>query len=177
MKANERVLEQILHSGDQYVIPLFQRYYKWTRDNWERLWNDICELLEEGGKRRHFLGSVVCVAENHQPGMVPRYLVIDGQQRIVTLSILLCALRDAATAGGQMSLAAEIEDNFLLLHRHKRKFERYKVVPRQRDRQSYLDLLDQKPSSEKTNISEAYAYFSGKVAELANEDGRVEEFL
>jgi len=67
--------------------------------------------------------------------MVPRYMVIDGQQRIVTLSILLSALRDAAESAGQSDLAAEIEDNFLL-HRHKKKLERYKVVPRQRDRQS-----------------------------------------
>jgi len=175
MKANERVLEQILHSGDQYVIPLFQRYYKWTKDNWDRLWSDIYELLEEGGKRRHFLGSVVCVADNHQPGMVPRYMVIDGQQRIVTLSILLSALRDAAKSAGQSDLAAEIEDNFLL-HRHKKKLERYKVVPRQRDRQSYLDLLDRKPVSEKTNITEAYRFFAGKLTDVGK-NGRLEDLF
>ena len=84
MKANERVLEQILHSGDQYVIPLFQRYYKWTRDNWDRLWNDICDLVGEGGKRRHFLGSVVCVADNHQPGMVPVITMRSKHERTPT---------------------------------------------------------------------------------------------
>jgi hypothetical protein len=61
------------------------------------------------------------------------------------------------------------------VHRHRRTLDRYKVIPRQRDRQSYLDLLDRKPSSEKTNISEAYAYFTGKLTEAGVESGRVEE--
>jgi hypothetical protein len=177
MKANERVLEQILHSGDQYIIPLFQRYYEWKPDNWERLWADLDDLTEEGSaKRHHFLGSVVCVADSHEPGVVHRYLVIDGQQRILTLAILLCLVRDLAAQQGQEDLAAEIEDNFLL-HRHKKDNERYKVIPRQRDRSSFLNLVDRKPAGERTRVVEAYEFFKRSVSSGAAAEGRLRQLF
>ena len=66
MKAGERTLQQILHSADQYIIPVFQRYYVWKEANWDQLWDDVSLLLEHPEeKRRHFMGSVVCVPEPH----------------------------------------------------------------------------------------------------------------
>src|SRR5438105_835184 len=97
MKATERTLTQLLHSGDQYVIPVFQRFYSWTEKEWGVLWDDLLEALDrESVTKRHFLGSIVVVADNHVPGIIPSYQVIDGQQRLITLSLLLCAIRDAA---------------------------------------------------------------------------------
>ncbi len=130
MKAAERTLQQILHSPDQYVIPVFQRYYVWSTANWGQLWDDLQALLEgPEEKRRHFLGSIVCVPGPHLPGVVPAHQVIDGQQRLTTLSILLCAVRDAAGNLGWDQLAAEVEENYLI-HRFKKGRERYKVFPR-----------------------------------------------
>src|SRR5713226_6791251 len=97
MKATERTLSNMLHSPDQYVIPVFQRFYSWTEKEWQTLWNDFLEVLDpESVTKRHFLGSIVVVADEHLPGVTPSYQVIDGQQRLITLSLLLCAIRDAA---------------------------------------------------------------------------------
>jgi hypothetical protein len=108
LQAAERTLQEILYSPAQYVIPVFQRYYVWGPANWEQLWGDLRALLEyPEEKRRHFLGSIVCVPEQHQPGVVPAYQVIDGQQLLTTLSILLSAIRDTAAHQGWEEMAAE----------------------------------------------------------------------
>jgi hypothetical protein len=173
MKAAERTLQELLHSAVQYVIPVFQRYYVWGEKDWERLWDDLLMLLEAPEhQRRHFLGSIVCVPEPHQPGVVPAYQVIDGQQRLTTLSILLCALRDAAARLGWDELAAEVEENYLI-HRHRRGSERYKVFPRLRDRSSFLALIDRKGGTAASQVDAAYAHLTKRLESngiLANQE-------
>jgi uncharacterized protein with ParB-like and HNH nuclease domain len=51
----QSTIQQILHSGDQYLIPVFQRSYVWEKPRWEELWEDIVKLLEAGSTARHFL--------------------------------------------------------------------------------------------------------------------------
>lgn len=73
----------------KYVIPKYQREYVWGRDNWEKLFNDIME--NEGG---HFLGSIICVNRSEDAlELVPLELV-DGQQRLTTISLLYAAIFD-----------------------------------------------------------------------------------
>lgn len=159
MKAGERTLQQLLHSGDQYVIPVFQRYYTWDREDWSRLWDDISALLEpDEAKRRHFLGSIVCVPEHHQPGTVPAYQVIDGQQRLTTLSILLCAVRDLAKGAGSEELAGEINESYLV-HKFKKDREHYKLFLRLRDRDTYMALVDSSTPPDGSQIDKAHKYF------------------
>src|SRR5207245_1924190 len=106
------------------------------------LWDDLLLLLEPSEEsRRHFLGSFVFVQDVHLPGVVPAYQVIDGQQRLMTLSIILCAIRDAASNIGWADLAGETEESFLI-HKFKKGQERYKVYPRLRDRGGYLMIVD-----------------------------------
>ena len=111
MKAAGITLQDILHSPAQFVIPVFQRYYVWKEKNWEQLWDDLTLLLEKPDeKRRHFMGSIVCVPQSLQPGFQPAYQVIDGQQRLVTLTILLCSVRDAAVRLSWNELADEVQE-------------------------------------------------------------------
>ena len=165
MKAVEMTLQQILYCPNQYVIPVFQRYYVWEDKHWEQLWDDLMFLLDldpSGKGRRHFMGSIACVPEPNRPGVVPAYQVIDGQQRLITLTILLCVLRDAAVNLGCSELASEVEENYLI-QRFKKESERYKVFPRLRDRQSYLALVDQKAQTANLQIAAAYVYLSEKL--------------
>src|SRR5438105_286292 len=109
MKANDTTLRGILNGPNQYVIPVFQRYYSWGRTDWENLWEDIMDLFDpDQPSHTHFMGSLVFVPEPLYPDRVPAFQVIDGQQRMVTLSLLLCALRDVANTRGYESLAQEI---------------------------------------------------------------------
>ncbi len=172
MKATERTLQQILHSAEQYVIPVFQRYYSWGKKDWEQLWEDLLLLQEtDEEKRRHFLGSIVCVPEKHMPGVISAYQVIDGQQRLMTLSILLCALRTAAKKKGWEELAAEIEENYLI-HKFKKNRERYKVYPRIRDREYYLTLVDGGESEKNIRLDLTYLVGSAYIYFLEQIEGK-----
>ena len=92
MTPSEKSLSQILQiEGNQehYFIPKYQRPYKWGRDNWEDLIRDIGEDTD------HFMGSIICVPRVNDasaPGEEKYFELIDGQQRLTTLSLLLCAI-------------------------------------------------------------------------------------
>lgn len=81
-------LNDILGNGKIYRVPQFQRDYSWEQDNWEDLWNDI-ELAADS-RNAHYMGSVVL-----QSTIAKEYLIIDGQQRFTTLTILTLAVIDA----------------------------------------------------------------------------------
>src|ERR1700737_4033380 len=97
MKADEMRLGPLLAGPKQYVVPYFQRTYSWRRHQWNTLFDDILELYELGApSNSHFLGSMVLLAEQNTDSPVEPTLLIDGQQRLVTLSLFLAAIRDAA---------------------------------------------------------------------------------
>lgn len=163
MKASELKLKDILHSGDQFVIPVFQRYYVWEKKNWDKLWSDIeLLMLSTSTFKPHFLGTIVFVPKEKQPGSIAPFIVIDGQQRLITLSLILCALRDQAILNEWDLKAKEIEENYLI-HKYKTGREHYKVYPRLRDRDIYIGLLEKSESSLESQILNAYSYFKDRI--------------
>ena len=95
MKAEARSLTFLANEGS-VKIPFFQRAYVWNKDNWEEL---ISDLLDSG--KSHFLGSLILKQVEIQSGDTKQVLVIDGQQRLTTLSILLRALFNSFDASLQ----------------------------------------------------------------------------
>lgn len=95
MKAEEVTAGRLFGSDQQLLIPLWQRRYSWDKVDWAELWQDL-ERLESGEAPSHFIGSVVLHALKWSglPSEARRYWVVDGQQRITTLTILVCAIRD-----------------------------------------------------------------------------------
>ncbi len=114
MKANETRLQPVLEGEKQYVIPLFQRHYSWKKDQWKTLWDDFIELYEGNDERDHFLGAIVTMPIDMQPHGISKYLLIDGQQRIITLFIILAAMRDFAAEQGNTQLAQKINEQHLV---------------------------------------------------------------
>lgn len=167
MKAEDATLQAILNSPNQYVIPVFQRYYSWSKENWETLWTDITELLDpDQPSRAHFMGSLVFVPEPLLPNKVPAFQIIDGQQRMTTLSLLLCALRDLSHSRNFDTLAEEITKTFLV-HPYKHGREQFRVYPRQRDRAQYMAAVTDPDSINATGpIGDAVRYFYDRIAEL-----------
>ena len=92
MEAVSRPFSQIINGAKQFVIPVFQRDYSWGREQCLQMWSDICRSKGEG-RDNHFLGSFVYV-EGNAGAAFSSWLVIDGQQRITTLTLLMIALRD-----------------------------------------------------------------------------------
>ena len=84
----------------RFVVPVFQRDYSWTEVHCDQLWQDILHIADEPSERGHFLGSLVYVSTEDSAAGFTRWLLIDGQQRLTTLTLLLIALRDyIATTG------------------------------------------------------------------------------
>jgi hypothetical protein len=169
MKADSYSLRATLYTGRQYSIPIFQRYYSWEKKDWEQLWVDIMTLRDPNGAvRSHFLGPVVFVPELVPHGNVNIYHIIDGQQRLLTVSIVLCALRNVASEFNLDSLVKEIEDIYLT-NQHTTDFTKYKVYPRQRDRAPFVAML----AGERNipgRIGEALSYFSSRIRALPESD-------
>ena len=102
MQANPRSLDALFNSQLRYVVPMFQRLYVWKENpQWETLWEDVAEksVLQLNGVKTnpHYLGALIIEGVRpSSPREVKRFLVIDGQQRLTTLQLLLCAYRDVA---------------------------------------------------------------------------------
>lgn len=94
MIANQRLFPKIINGASQFVIPVFQRDYSWSEDNCRKIWKDIIVVAESLGERGHFIGSVVYIQTGDSSAGFTRWLLIDGQQRVTTLTLLLIALRD-----------------------------------------------------------------------------------
>jgi uncharacterized protein with ParB-like and HNH nuclease domain len=95
MKAQDLPFTKIINGTTQFVIPVFQRDYTWERDpQCAQLWCDVLRAARNDGEAGHFLGAIVYVPTSDALAGFTRYLLIDGQQRLTTLTLLLAALRD-----------------------------------------------------------------------------------
>src|SRR5882762_1760323 len=106
-------LGPLLSGPKQFVVPYFQRTYSWRRHQWNTLFDDILELYELESANSHFLGSMVLLAERGSESPVEPTLLIDGQQRLVTLSLFLAAIRDAVRESDQV-FAEKIHTAYLV---------------------------------------------------------------
>lgn len=82
-----QTFRQLLGNGLTYSIPRFQRDYSWTRDEWDDLWQDIQGTLAIDGEPAHYMGYLVLQTQDNK-----NFEVIDGQQRLTTLSLLVLAV-------------------------------------------------------------------------------------
>ena len=89
---------QLMAAGQRYRVPPFQRNYSWTQEEWEELWQDMTALLREDSEEAHYMGYLVLQSTEDR-----KFEIIDGQQRIATLSIMILAgldcLKDLADSG------------------------------------------------------------------------------
>ena len=160
MKASEEKLQKIIEGTIQYVVPLFQRAYSWTKSEWQALWDDIITLCEQENPRVHFMGSIVTMPAESAPGGCPKYILIDGQQRITTIFILLAALRDKAKPVDQ-KLADQIQ-NTILVNQYEEDLDFYKIQPTQVDREAFYRIIQSESPIEENGISECYGFFEKK---------------
>lgn len=92
MQATDKTFLQFLEGVDKkFSIPVFQRNYDWRKEQCEQLFNDLLDIAKYNF-RNHFFGSIVYVFDDSKPGI--EFLIIDGQQRIATISLLLLALHN-----------------------------------------------------------------------------------
>lgn len=179
MDARKGNIYEILNGNKQFLIPVYQRYYSWDIDQCKRLWNDIVEMQKKG-KSGHFVGSIVNIAEQAMPTGVQKFMIIDGQQRTTTLTLLLLALRDYAIANpADTTINAKRIDNMLLKNEYESGDERYKLLLTETDRDILISLIESKPIADgtKSKLLDNYKYFVGKIADQELSPAEIYESL
>lgn len=179
MDARKGNIYEILNGNKQFLIPVYQRYYSWDIEQCKRLWNDIVEMQKKG-KVGHFVGSIVNIAEQAMPTGVQKYMIIDGQQRMTTLSLLLLALRDYAIKNPEdTTINARRIDNMLLKNEYESGDERYKLLLTETDRDILMRLVEEKPIPDDTRskLLDNYKFFAGKIADKELQPAEVYESI
>ena len=168
MKAVQSGVKDVLEGAKQYVLPLYQRRYSWTRKHWATLDADLRRLLDQPDRRSHFIGSFVTAPLDAAADQsVSRFRLIDGQQRLTTLLLMLAALRDVARTKGEDGLAEEITGLYLS-NQFKRGTAARKLVPTLDDQADFYATLDGAPAVG-GRIGDAYRYFVEAFATLPAE--------
>ncbi len=166
MDATKGNIYAILNGNKQFLIPVYQRYYSWDIEQCKRLWNDIVEMQKKN-KQGHFVGSIVNIAEKAMPTGVQKYMIIDGQQRMTTLTLLLIALRDYAVLHPEdTTINSRRIDNMLLKNEYESGDERYKLLLTETDRDILVNLVEDKPMPEDTNsrLLTNHKFFCDQIA-------------
>lgn len=156
-------------SNEKIEVPAYQRRFSWKEEHFEDLWNDLDSL--DGGEK-HFFGTIVFMSDTHVQGETHKLEVVDGQQRITTISILLCSLRDFLKDNYKQTETEDrienINESLWLVDRDGNR-EGMRVKLGNLDEESYSNLIKSNfDDIENKNILEAYYYFHDKLKELGD---------
>ncbi|MFF4867351.1 DUF262 domain-containing protein [Streptomyces sp. NPDC001231] len=173
MQAKETLFADLVQGrAQQFQVPLYQRTYSWTEKQLGQLWSDILEQAELLGSEEkastHFLGSVVLAPSPQNEATFPRWLVVDGQQRLTTLSLALAAVRDHI-ADAEPDEAERIDEEYLI-NKRKSGNDHFRLLPTQADRPQFAAHV-RGPRAEQTvggSVATAYAFFRRKLVEAAD---------
>ena len=161
MQAKEANFLQFLDGSKQFMIPIYQRTYSWTLTQCQQFWNDIRRVADNPTGPGHFIGSIVYIQEGlFQATSVPELLVIDGQQRLTTLTLLLAALHKVVTENNTPGINTKKIQSYIY-NLVEEGDARYKLVLTQTDKDTLRSILDDTPRPEKVSkrLAENYDYF------------------
>ena len=180
LQAGETTLNKLLNTSRQFIVPIFQRNYSWQKSQYEQLWFDILRASKFKEKQNHFIGSIVYIDMGTPAGRPQQLLLIDGQQRLTTISILLCAIKDYVQK-------FNLETKLINLVKIKNQFlynsdeideDRYKLLLNVQDKETYIKLIDNtiftvnKPA---TNIIKCYEFFYERIEDFIKQHGQIDE--
>ncbi len=183
MKAYETTFQKMVEGTKQFQVPLYQRPYSWGKKELQQLWNDITEQMAEGensdspwaAATGHFLGSVVLAPATMAASDLTRWLLIDGQQRLTTLTIAFAAIRDRLRVlqSDEAEEAGEADriHNTYLVNQYKKRLDRYRVLPTQSDLAAFRAIIDggaEAGGSDRVGYS--YNYFAGRIRSYSAEE-------
>jgi len=173
MKATETKLLDFLRKSHQFVIPIYQRTYSWTEKECRQLWDDIIRCGSSDKIVVHFVGSIVYIekADSNVSTWEP-LLVIDGQQRMTTVTLLIAAL--AQNIGDTEPLdgfSADLLRGYYLMNTLEKGERKFKLVLSQTDKESLIATVSrgQRPAEESIRIIDNFRLFEELIAESAQD--------
>ncbi|GAA7022703.1 DUF262 and DUF1524 domain-containing protein [Helicobacter pylori] len=151
---------------NQLVIPIYQRLYSWEKEQCKQLWDDIIKTGGNDQIEGYFIGSIVFVRDGIHTTNYNELLIIDGQQRLTTITLLFIALRDHWS-----DKRKEIEDHYLI-NSDKDGDKKFRLILSESDKDTLLSLIDKdrrKPSEPSSKIMENFKLFEEWIRENTNQ--------
>ncbi len=162
MEASKNTLLNFIKDNqkNQLVIPIYQRLYSWEKEQCKELWDDIIKVGGNDKMDGHFIGSILYVLDKitHSNNAL---LIIDGQQRLTTITLLLTALRDHWSDKHK-----EIENHYLI-NSDKDGDKKFRLILSESDKDTLLSLIDKdrrNPSEPSSKIVENFKLFEEWVS-------------
>ncbi|MBU1349750.1 DUF262 and DUF1524 domain-containing protein [Patescibacteria group bacterium] len=169
MKATEAKLIDFLKKSPQFIIPIYQRTYSWSEKECLQLWEDILRTGSNDKITAHFVGSIVYVEKGlYSVSSQSPLLVIDGQQRLTTVSIIIEALARALGESEPIEgFSAKKMRNYFLLNPLEKGEKKYKLILSQTDKTTLTSLLDQNlyPKDFSVRVKANFDFFTEKITE------------
>ncbi|NLY23149.1 MAG: DUF262 domain-containing protein, partial [Bacteroidales bacterium] len=172
MEATQANLMKFIKKSDQFSIPIYQRLYSWTENECEKLCDDI---ITTGSKDipSHFIGSIMYIEKGlYQISKPEPLLVIDGQQRLTTVSLLLEALARKIGDNEIEGFSAKKIRHYYLINPLETGDRKYKLLLSQNDRNTYISIIEQReyPKDFSVRIKDIFEYFTNKIDKLSEND-------
>lgn len=166
MKASEIRLEDFLTKSDtQFVIPIYQRNYDWGKFQCEQLLNDILEVGKT--KQPHFIGSIVYIHDGVYTTGIKELIIIDGQQRLTTITLIYIALYNYARENEQVELANKIFEKYII-NKFADNNGKLKLKPTENNSEDLKALINRtqiSTLSKYSNIIDNYNFFKNQISE------------
>lgn len=172
MHAEESNLLDFLKKATQFTIPIFQRTYSWGDEEVKQLWDDIIRTGKNENIKSHFIGSIVYIFQENIDIVFQSAMVIDGQQRLTTISLLLEAL--ARFVGEDEPIdgfSADKIREYYLINRLEKENRKYKLLLTQTDKDTLINLVTQQkyPKDYSLRIKEAFDFFETNIKKLKSD--------
>src|SRR3954453_6544635 len=168
MKATEARLLDFLKRSPQFVIPIYQRTYSGTERECRQLWDDILRTGNNDDVSAHFVGSIVYIEKGlYQVSSQSPLLVIDGQQRLTTVTLLIAALAKALGDTEPLEdFSSEKLRGYYLLNPLEKEERRYKLILSQTDKDSLISIVhgSEQPKEISLRVMQNFQLFESLIA-------------
>ncbi len=157
----------------QFVIPIYQRVYSWGKEHCKQLWDDIIKTGGNDQMNGHFIGSIVFVHDGIYTTNYNELLIIDGQQRLTTITLLFIALRNYLNDEDEFleKFSRQKIQNRYLINSDEKGDKKFKLILSEPDRDTLLSLIDEnkrKPSEPSLKIMENFKLFEEWIRKNTN---------
>lgn len=165
MKGSESKLVKYMEGSDKrFVIPIYQRNYDWKTENCKQLYDDLIKIIK-GKRKNHFFGSLVSVY--NPEGNNDEFLIIDGQQRLTTVSLLFLAMYNLVNQGVILPQKPNLKDRIFeefLVDKWKPEETRIKLKPIKNDQIAFGNLFSEPDEYvRESNLTINYNYFYERI--------------
>ncbi|GAA7717253.1 DUF262 and DUF1524 domain-containing protein [Helicobacter pylori] len=157
----------------QFVIPIYQRVYSWEKEQCKQLWDDIIKTGGNDQIEGHFIGSIVFVHDGIFSTNHNELLIIDGQQRLTTITLLFIALRDCSNDEDEFleKFSHQKIQNRYLINSDEKGDKKFRLILSESDKDTLLSLIDKdrrKPREPSLKIMENFKLFEEWISKNTN---------